>query len=159
LPSSTDPFLKCEKGCPRRVTAHVDQTDDRQPRLLDICCPDHLAPFIREFNDMFAELLGRACKNRVAKFGNPQLDSGISKTSVDCLVELLDDLSRRVPRSANSVPARRIIARYEFSNRRHIRQRFRACCGSHRQGAQLTPPDILDQRCEIPKVRLHLSAE
>jgi hypothetical protein len=124
--------LKCCNSWTRRVAAHVDQTDDRKLRLLDICCLDHLAPFIREFDDMFAELLRRACKNRVAKLRNPQLDPRVSKTSVDCLVELLDDLNGRVPRSANSVPARRIIARYEFSNRRHIRQRFRPCCGSHR---------------------------
>jgi len=63
-------FLKCRNSW-TRVAAHVDQTDDRKPRLLDICCPDHLAPFIREFDDMFAELLRRACKNRVAKLGNP----------------------------------------------------------------------------------------
>src|SRR5262249_54700850 len=117
LPSSTDPFLKCEKGCPRRVTAHVDQTDDRQPRLLDICCPDHLAPFIREFDDMFAELLGRACKNRVAKLGNPQLDSGISKTSVDCLVELLDDFNAcSSERQFRSIPSHHSPVRIQQSS-------------------------------------------
>ena len=36
------------------------------------------------------------------ELGNPQLDSGINKTSVDCLVELFDNVRGRVPRGERS---------------------------------------------------------
>ena len=43
-------------------------------QLADICCPNHFAPFIGEFDDVFAEFGRGACKSCVAKLGNPQLD-------------------------------------------------------------------------------------
>jgi hypothetical protein len=46
--------------------------------LGDICSPDDFAPFIGELT-MCLPTRRRACKYRVAKLGNPQLDPGIQQ--------------------------------------------------------------------------------
>src|SRR5258706_4130655 len=57
---------------------------------------------------------------------SPRLDLGISKASVDLLVELVDYLGRRGVRCADAIPGARLISRHELSEGRNVRQRFRA---------------------------------
>src|ERR1700704_4225274 len=63
---------------------------------------DDLAPFFRFFGHEFTELRRRNGKDRRAKVGKPRLQLGIGKARVDLLVELVDDVSRRVPGRANA---------------------------------------------------------
>src|SRR5262249_7768242 len=56
--------------------------------------------------------------------GKPCLHLGISKASVDLLVELFDDLGRRSLWRAEAEPAARLIARHELTHGRDVRQQF-----------------------------------
>ena len=55
----------------------------------------HLGPLLCICGDERAEVGRRSCKHGVAEVGDPRLDLGISKASVNLLVELLDYLGRR----------------------------------------------------------------
>src|SRR5207244_4790787 len=125
----------------------------------DIGCPDQLVPLVGEIDNVFADLHMGACEYRIAKLGNAPLDPAISKAGIDFHVELLDDLGRRVPWSADSVPPGRIIARHEFGEAWNIRQCFCAPCARYRQRAQLARPYMFDEQRHIADVRLHLFAE
>src|SRR3954471_15875558 len=57
---------------------------------------DHLAPLLGLGGDELAELGGRAGQHRAAQFGQPRLQFRIGKTGVDLLVELVDDIGRRL---------------------------------------------------------------
>src|SRR5437870_4376046 len=103
---------------------------------LDIGRPDQFGPFLGEINDVFAELHTGTCENRIAELGNAPRDPGISKTGIYFLVELLDNLGRRIPRSADSVPPTCIIARHELGNAWNIWQCFCSRCAGHRKRAQ-----------------------
>src|SRR6516164_7715766 len=61
---------------------------------LDVRRTDHLGPLLGLLGNVFAEVAGRAWKRSATEVGQPRLDLGISKASVDLLVELLDDLGR-----------------------------------------------------------------
>ena len=58
---------------------------------------DHLGPFLGIVGDELAEVSGRAGKHRPPKSASRALIVGIGKAGVDLLVELVDDLSGRVP--------------------------------------------------------------
>ena len=60
------------------------------------------------------------------KVGKPRPHLGIGEARVDLLVELVDDLGRRVPGRADAEPSARLVARHEIAHGRNVGQRFRA---------------------------------
>src|SRR6202040_802045 len=56
----------------------------------------HLAPFLGFVGNELAKIGGRARKHRAAQVGKPCPELGIGKASIDLLVELHDDLCRRI---------------------------------------------------------------
>jgi hypothetical protein len=64
-------------------------------------------------------------RERVAtQLGKPRLYFGISKPSVDLIVELLHNLSRRGVWCADAKPITRLIARHELSHGLDVGQQF-----------------------------------
>src|SRR5262249_22359968 len=69
-----------------------------RPNLLrlDVGRSDHLAPLLDLFGDELGEVGGRARKHSATKIGKPRLHFGVGEGRVDLLIELVDDLSRRI---------------------------------------------------------------
>src|SRR5262245_20712263 len=82
---------------------------------LDACEVHHLAPLLGFVGDELAKVGGREREHVATQVGKARLDLGIGKTSVDLLVELLDDLGRRGLRCADAVPGARLVSRHELS--------------------------------------------
>src|SRR5262249_24618088 len=101
--------------------------------VLDVGCFDHLAPLLGLGGNELCKVAGRARKSSATEFGQPRLDLGIGKAGVDLGVELVDDLSRRVPGRADPIPLARLEARQEFSHSWDARQRLRARRARYRQ--------------------------
>ena len=64
----------------------------------------HLAPALGLGGEHGAEFFGVAGDRNGAEFAEPLLDRGIGKSCVDFLVQEIDDLPRRVVRSADVPP-------------------------------------------------------
>src|SRR5262249_22994782 len=111
---------------------------------LDVGCPDHLAPFFGFVGDELAKVCGRDDKRRHTKNGEPRFYLGIGEARVDLLVELVDDVRRRVLGYADAIPVARLIARHELTHGRDVRQRVRAGRGRHRQRTQPAVLNVLD---------------
>jgi hypothetical protein len=76
---------------------------------------DHLGPLLGLIGDKLSEVGGRSGQHSAAQIGEARLDLGIGERGVDLFVELVDDLSRRVPGRADAVPTARLIARHEMA--------------------------------------------
>src|SRR5262245_55987767 len=126
---------------------------------LDVGRPDHLGPLLGLFGDELAEIGGRADKRRASKVGKPRLHLGIGEAGVDLLVELVDDLRRRVLAYCAAIPVARLITRQELTHGRDIRQRVRARRGRHRQRPELARPNVLDGCRHCRKAYLYLPRE
>src|SRR5215831_1400564 len=72
---------------------------------IDVGRPDHLAPFLGLVGDELAEVHGRACEYRAAQVGKPRVELAIGKGGIDLLVELVDDLRRRLLGRADTEPS------------------------------------------------------
>jgi hypothetical protein len=72
----------------------------RGPPLLrlDVGTPDHLGPCVSVFDDKLSERGGRIDEGAAAQLGKPRFQLRIGQSGIDLHVELVDDLSRRVPR-------------------------------------------------------------
>jgi hypothetical protein len=79
-------------------------------RRLDVEGPDDVAPLLGFVGDELAKVGGREREHVATQISKPRLDLGISKASVDLLVELVDDLGRRGPRCADAEPTARLVA-------------------------------------------------
>src|SRR5262249_55982246 len=103
------------------------------PALLsfDASCPNHLAPLLGKFDNEFAELGGRTCKWFCAHFDEPRFECGISKSSINLLIEDRDDLRRRVRGGCNAIPTARLVIRHKIADRRDVRQYVQACGGGN----------------------------
>src|SRR5262249_41564802 len=66
-----------------------------------------IAPLLRFVGDKLAEVGRRTLKDRYAQGGKPRLDLGISEGGIDFLVELVDDLGRRLLGNASRWPRSR----------------------------------------------------
>src|SRR6202023_957522 len=86
---------------------------------LDVRELDHLGPFLGFIGNELAEIGRRAGKWHGAQSGKPLLQGGIGEAGIDLLVELVDDVGRRVPGSAYAVEGARIVARYELRHGRN----------------------------------------
>src|SRR6266581_2836423 len=82
-------------------------------------CPNYLRPLFLVIYDEFPEIGRRAGKHRAAKIGKPRLHLGIGERRIDFLVELVDDLGRRVLGREEAKPSARLIARNEFADSRN----------------------------------------
>jgi len=67
---------------------------------LDVGGPDHLGPFVGFLGDQLFKAGGRAGEHHTAQVGELSLQLGIGETGIDLLVELVDDLGRRLCRCA-----------------------------------------------------------
>src|SRR5262249_26330385 len=103
--------------------------------------------------------LGEPRQRDAAEIDNPRLHLGVGDAGIDLLVELVDDLDRRVPGCADAKPAASLVARYEFGDGRDVPQRIQAPLGGHRQRAQFAGSHVLERRCRGAEVKLHLSAQ
>src|SRR5262249_36644828 len=112
---------------------------------LDVIGPDHLGPLFGFVGDQLPKFGGREREHGATEIGKPRLDLGISKASVDLLVELLDNLGRRGVWRAEAVPITRLVARQKLTHGRDVRQRVRARRGGDSERAQPTSPDVLNR--------------
>ena len=83
---------------------------------------DHLGPLLGICGDEGAKIGRRAYEHRAAEVGNPCFYSGISEARINLLVELVDDLSGRVSRSADPLPADSLVTWYKVTYSRGVRQ-------------------------------------
>src|SRR5215831_8238400 len=88
---------------------------------LDVEGPDDLAPLFAVVSDELAEIGGRANECRAAELGEPRLDFGIGEAGVNGLIELVNNLRRRVLRRTDPKPLARLVTRHEFAQCRNIR--------------------------------------
>src|SRR5258708_5915914 len=121
--------------------------------------PDHLAPLLGFRGDMLCEVGRRTNEHRGAEVGKPRLQLCIGEAHIDLLVEPVDDLDGRFPGRADAEPAAYLVARYEFSHSRDIRQHFRAGARGYGQRAKFAASDILDRRGQRAEHHLHLPGE
>jgi hypothetical protein len=73
---------------------------------------DHLRPLFGLISEMPSKVSGRPLERRSAQFSQACIDFGVCQRSIDFLVQLLDDLGRRVLGSANTPPRASLISRY-----------------------------------------------
>src|SRR5262249_32284638 len=93
------------------------------------------------FGNARPEIARRATEDNAAQVGELSLQLGIGEARIDLLVELVDDLGRRLCRCAKAEIAARLVARHKFGHGWNVRQRVRARYCAHRQRAQLARPD------------------
>src|SRR5262245_15258045 len=82
---------------------------------------DHLGPLFGFVGNQLAEVSRRSRQRHAAEVSETGLHLRVVESRVDLLVELLDDLGRRVPRNADAIPRCRLVARHEFSHSGDIR--------------------------------------
>src|SRR5215831_9006243 len=63
---------------------------------LDVGRPDHLSPLLDFFGNERLEIARRATEDNAAQVGELSLQLGIGEARIDLLVELVDDLGRRL---------------------------------------------------------------
>src|SRR4029453_16431394 len=88
---------------------------------LDIGSPDHLGPLLGFVGDELAEIDRRTLKDRCSQGGKSRLDLGISEGGIDFLVELVNDLGRRVLGNADPLPAAGLVVRHKFAQGWNVR--------------------------------------
>src|SRR5262245_45120468 len=79
---------------------------------LDVSRADHRAPLLSFVDDQLIEVGGRAWKCGDAQLSKTCLHLGIGESRIDLLVELVNNLGRRVFRRANARPEARLVARH-----------------------------------------------
>ena len=109
-------------GCPPGF-AERDLWNIAQGRSLrfDVGSPDHLGPLLDVVGDELAEVGRRTLKDRRAQGGKSRLDLGISEGGIDFLVELVDDLGRRVLGNADTLLAAGLVVRHKFAQGWNVR--------------------------------------
>src|SRR5215467_3268936 len=88
---------------------------------LDVDRPNHLGPLLGVVGDELAEVGRRTLKYRYAQGGKSRLDLGISEGGIDFLVELVDDLGRRILGNADTMPAAGLVVRHKFAQGWNVR--------------------------------------
>src|SRR5262245_30662315 len=92
-----------------------------------------LRPFLGFLSDELGKVGGRAPKRHAAQLGKSCLQLRIGEAGVDFLVELVDDLGRRVSRSAEAAPEACFEAWEKIADGGDIWQKVRARCARHRK--------------------------
>ena len=107
----------------------------------------------------FAEISRRARIRHAPQRRVPRSHIRIGQARINLRVELLDDLDWRALRRAEATRCAGLVTRHEFANGRQLGERPGACGRRHREGPQLTSPDISDgRRCKVEH-HLHLTAD
>src|SRR6266480_4424012 len=75
---------------------------------LDLRRSDHLLPLFSLLDHKPVEIGRRARKNRGRQLGDPRSDLGIREPRIDLLVELIDDLDRRISGRCDPNPRARL---------------------------------------------------
>src|SRR6516162_3045432 len=121
---------------------------------------DHLGPLLNVVGDVPSKVGRRASEQgRTAEVGKLSPDLWIGESSVDLIVELVDDFNGRFARGADTEPRGDLVTRQKIANGRHIGQRLGTRRRGHRQRAQLASSDVLDRRGHGGEIDLHLAAE
>src|SRR5262249_54221417 len=92
---------------PNKVSARPTECAALQgPALfrLNVCRANDLAPLVDTFGDELAEIIGAHWHRHATEIGEPRLDLGIGKSSIDLLVEFVDDLRRCILWRADAAP-------------------------------------------------------
>src|SRR5262249_37711400 len=92
---------------------------------LDVGRADDFAPLFGFVGDELAELAGREREHVATEIGKPRLQLGVGQGRIDFLIELVDDLRRRVPGRADAEPTARLVARHKITYGREVSQRLR----------------------------------
>src|SRR6266513_1275159 len=79
---------------------------------LDVRRADDLGPFLRGLGEELGVVGRRSGERRAAQIGEPLLHLGIAENRIDLVVELVDDLGRRVFRGAAAVDGGRLTGTY-----------------------------------------------
>src|SRR5262252_2508175 len=109
---------------------------------------DHLGPLLGRFSNKRGELGPGADEWNVTQLNRPRAELRISNASVNFAMQSFYDFNRGVSRSANSLPCGSLIAWYELSDGRHVRQHWRADGGRYTQRAQFTRLDVFYRCCQ-----------
>jgi hypothetical protein len=120
---------------------------------------NQLAPFLVFSGEEFSELAGRTRKDDFTPIGNGLLDFGIGETSIDRLVERIDDRCWRIPWGDDAQLAERFITWYEIADGRNIRQRWCARRAGYRKRTQFARFDVFHRLRDVREVDLHLLAQ
>jgi hypothetical protein len=115
---------------------------------LDAGCAEHFGPLLGRFDNKCGELSLCANKGKVTQLKGPRGELRISNASVNFAMESFYDFNRGVSRSANALPSGSLIAWYELSDGRHVRQHWRAGGGRYAQRAQFIRLDVFYRRCQ-----------
>src|SRR5262245_54105636 len=110
----------------------------------DVGGVDHLGPLLGFFGNERPEIARRATENKAAELDELSLQLGLGEAGIDLLVELIDDLGRRLCRCAEAEIAARLVAWHKFGHGRKIRERVGARYCAYRQRAELPRPDVLE---------------
>src|SRR5215475_13763643 len=97
---------------------------------LDVRLADYFAPLLGFFDDVLAEVDGRAGEWGLAKIGKPRLYLGVGEGGIDLAVEFANDLRGRVLGRDDAKPIACLVAWDELAHGRGVRKRLLA----HRGG-------------------------
>src|SRR5262245_43079040 len=83
----------------------------------DVRSADHLAPFLGLVGDKFVKVSGRARKHNPAGFSEARSRAGVGEAGIDRLVESFNDIGRRIPGCAETIPVARFVVGHELAHR------------------------------------------
>src|SRR4051812_20248407 len=89
---------------------------------LDVGRADHLGPLVSFVGDELFERSGRAHKHRSTEVSKPRVHFWVGEARVNLPVKPIDDISRCVLRSADTLPTACLVARHKFAYCGNIRQ-------------------------------------
>src|SRR5262245_57562035 len=116
-----------------RVLWNIDLSESHVLLGLNVRRPDHLAPLFSFVRNEPTEFGGSPRHWNGAQICKLCFYVGVGEASVYLLVELLNDLVRRVLGRTYPLPATGLISRQKLSHGRSIRQSLQTRCSGHRQ--------------------------
>src|SRR6516164_3101820 len=135
---------RATRSCGEHQFAERDLWNIRRSLGLDVARADHLSPFFCLVSDELAEL-GRCHRHRhtteIIKSG---FELRIGESCVYFHVQLVNDVSRRVPGRADTKPHTRLIPRHELAHGWKVGQGFPARRAGDSESTQCAGPDILN---------------
>ena len=91
---------------------------------LDVVSPDHLAPLLGFVGDELSKISRRTRKHRTGEVSKPRLHLGVGEARIDLMVELLDNLDRRILGRSETELGTRLEARHKIIHDRHAADRL-----------------------------------
>src|ERR1041385_8260529 len=101
-------------------------------------------PLLGFSGDKISEIGRRARKDEATEFGDLGFYFRVGEALVDLLIELVDDIGRRVLGSPEPEPGTGLIARHELAHCRNIGQTLETRRLCYCKRSELTRPDQLD---------------